>query len=122
MICLNNYGFVRVGSAVPEMKVGDCGYNTEKILELMEKAVEQRVYVTVFPELCITGYSCGDLFGQSILLRAALESLERIMLASSNWSNVFSGLPFIDQQLPPTAPSCCSEVYFRCCAKNISPQ
>ena len=59
MICLNNYGFVRVGSAVPEMKVGDCGYNTEKILELMEKAVEQRVYVTVFPELCVTGYSCG---------------------------------------------------------------
>ena len=101
MICLNNYGFVRVGSAVPEMKVGDCGYNTEKILELMEKAVEQRVYVTVFPELCITGYSCGDLFGQSILLRAALESLERIMLASSNWSNVFLvGLPLlIDQQL-----------------------
>jgi NAD+ synthase (glutamine-hydrolysing) len=101
VICLNNYGFVRVGSAVPEMKVGDCGYNTEKILELMEKAVEQRVYVTVFPELCITGYSCGDLFGQSILLRAALESLERIMLASSNWSNVFLvGLPLlIDQQL-----------------------
>lgn len=101
MINLINYGFVRVGSAVPEMKVADCRFNTEKIIELMKKAEEQRVYVTVFPELSITGYTCEDLFEQPLLLNAALDSLKDIMMASSGYSNVFLiGLPLlIDQQL-----------------------
>lgn len=98
---MKNYGFVRVGSAVPEMKVADCPFNTERILELMEKAVDQKVYLTVFPELCITGYTCADLFGQRLLLDAALESLKTILNASSAWKNVFLlGIPLlIDQQL-----------------------
>lgn len=98
---MKNYGFVRVGTAVPEMKVADCPFNTEKILELMEKAVEQKVYLTVFPELCITGYTCADLFGQRLLLDAALDSLRTILNASSAWKNVFLlGMPLlIDQQL-----------------------
>ncbi len=101
MIGLTNYGFVRVGSAVPEMKVADCSFNTEKILELMEKAAQQKVYITVFPELCITGYTCGDLFGQHLLLSAALDALGRLKQACSKWNNVFLvGLPLmIDQQL-----------------------
>ena len=101
MIGLTNYGFVRVGSAVPEMKVADCIFNTEKILELMEKAAEQKVYITVFPELCITGYTCGDLFGQRLLLSAALDALGKLKQACSKWNNVFLvGLPLmIDQQL-----------------------
>ena len=94
MIGLTNYGFVRVGSAVPEMKVADCIFNTEKILELMEKAAEQKVYITVFPELCITGYTCGDLFGQRLLLSAALDALGKLKQACSKWNNVFLvGLP-----------------------------
>lgn len=56
-----NYGFVRVGAAVPEMKVADCKFNTKKIIEIMEDAADKKVYLTVFPELCITGYTCGDL-------------------------------------------------------------
>ncbi|MBP7175844.1 MAG: NAD(+) synthase [Thermoclostridium sp.] len=98
---MTNYGFVRVGSAVPEMKVADCSFNSEKILELMEKAVEQKAYITVFPELCITGYTCGDLFGQQMLLCAALDALDMLRKASSKWNNVFVvGLPLIiDQQL-----------------------
>ena len=59
MIGLTNYGFVRVGSAVPEMKVADCIFNTEKILELMEKAAEQKVYITVFPSFASPGTPVG---------------------------------------------------------------
>jgi NAD+ synthase (glutamine-hydrolysing) len=83
------------------MKVADCVFNTEKILELMEKAAEQRVYITVFPELSITGYTCGDLFGQHLLQNAVVEALKKLAQASSKWSNVFViGLPLmIDQQL-----------------------
>lgn len=101
MIILTNYGFVRVGAAVPEMKVADCTFNTEKIMEIMEKAVEQKVYVTVFPELCITGYTCGDLFGQLLLLRSAQQSLQKLKEKSQCWDNIFIvGLPLvIDQQI-----------------------
>ena len=101
MIYLTNYGFVRVGSAVHEMRVADCAFNTEKILQLMEQAAEQKVYITVFPELCLTGYTCGDLFGQPLLQKAALDSLKKLVQASSRHNNVFiAGLPvMIDQQL-----------------------
>lgn len=95
------YGFVRVGAAVPEMKVADCRYNTQKIAEIMEKAVKNDVYLTVFPELCITGYTCGDLFQQPLLLNMALKSLKEIADKSSGCKNVFIvGLPLmINQQL-----------------------
>jgi len=98
---MTNDGFIRVGSAVPEMKVADCAFNTDKILHLMQQAAEQRVYITVFPELCLTGYTCADLFGQPLLQKAALDSLKKLMQASSGFNNVFLvGLPImIDQQL-----------------------
>ena len=101
VIQMNNYGFVRVGAAVPELKVADCRFNTEKILELMQEAVQKDIYLTVFPELCITGYSCGDLFQQSLLLNSALNSLKRILEGSKKWGNLFLlGIPLlIDQQL-----------------------
>ncbi|HEY8421505.1 MAG TPA: NAD(+) synthase [Thermoclostridium sp.] len=95
------YGFVRVGAAVPEMKVADCRFNTMKIIEIMEEAKDKDVYLTVFPELCITGYTCGDLFQQSLLLDMALKSLKEIADKSSEWNNIFIvGLPLlIEQQL-----------------------
>lgn len=95
------YGLVRVGAAVPEMKVADCKFNTQKIIEIMEEAADKDVYLTVFPELCITGYTCGDLFQQSLLKDMSLESLKEIVDKSSKWENVFIvGLPLlIDQQL-----------------------
>ena len=101
MIILLKYGFVRVGAAVPEMKVADCGFNTKKIIEIMEEAKDKDVYLTVFPELCITGYTCGDLFQQSLLLDMALKSLKEIADKSSEWNNIFIvGLPLlIEQQL-----------------------
>lgn len=95
------YGLVRVGAAVPEMRVADCESNTQRIIEIMEEAAGKDVYLTVFPELCITGYTCGDLFHQSLLLEKALKSLRKITDRSSEWSNVFIvGLPMvIDRQL-----------------------
>ena len=57
-----NDGFVRCGSAVPDIKVADCAFNAEKIIEKVREAAENGCSVLVFPELCITGYICGDLF------------------------------------------------------------
>lgn len=101
MIVLIKYGFVRVGAAVPEVKVADTEFNTRKIIEIMDKAIENDVYLTVFPELCITGYTCGDLFQQPLLLDMALKSLKKIADKSSGCKNVFIvGLPLmINQQL-----------------------
>jgi NAD+ synthase (glutamine-hydrolysing) len=90
------YGYVRVAAAVPEMKVADCVFNTGKILEIMAEAAEKQCYITVFPELCITGYTCGDLFRQSILIDSALNSLHELSKASCKWDNVFIvGLPLL---------------------------
>ncbi len=57
-----DYGFVKVGAAVPEIKVADCGYNAEKIIEIMGKAEDEGIQILVFPELSITAYTCGDLW------------------------------------------------------------
>ena len=57
-----NYGFLRVGVAVPELKVAGCSYNIDKIKELAKKAEESKVKILVFPELSVTGYTCADLF------------------------------------------------------------
>ncbi len=71
-------GFIRVAAATPDIKVADCRYNGDKTIELIEDAVKKDVKVVVFPELGITGYTCGDLFFQDTLLRGALWEVERI--------------------------------------------
>jgi NAD+ synthase (glutamine-hydrolysing) len=72
------HGFIKVAAATPVIRVADCGYNTGKIMELIDKASEQGNKLIVFPELSITGYTCGDLFLQDTLLRSALESVIKI--------------------------------------------
>jgi len=72
------HGFIRVGAATPVIKVADCDYNTERIMELIEKAEDQGNQLIVFPELCITGYTCGDLFLQDTLLKGAAQSVKKI--------------------------------------------
>ena len=76
------YGFVRCASAVPKLRVADCKYNTGEIIKLISAAAQKDVELLVFPELCITGYTCSDLFFQSSLLTAAEESLSAIAEAS----------------------------------------
>ena len=72
------HGFIRVAAATPVIRVADCGYNTDRIIELIEEAQKQEIKLVVFPELCITGYTCGDLFLQDTLLRGAMESVKKI--------------------------------------------
>lgn len=68
-------GFIKVAAATPHIKVADCSYNQEQILIEIKKAAEQGVQLVVLPELCLTGYTCGDLFLQELLLQAAREAL-----------------------------------------------
>ena len=75
-------GFVKCAAAVPEVRVADCGFNTEKIIELINAAQKDGVKIIVFPELCVTGYSCGDLFFQPMLLNAALSGLEKLVCST----------------------------------------
>ena len=73
------YGFVRAAAAVPQVKVADCRYNASQAEEMIFEADENNVQAIVFPELNITGYSCGDLFGQALLLEQAEIALMQLM-------------------------------------------
>lgn len=81
---LESFGFVRVGAAVPRLKVADCAFNSQRIIELMEEAQRSGISILVFPELCITGYTCQDLFQQAPLLNGAIEGLESIRAATKS--------------------------------------
>ena len=70
-----NYGYIKVASAVPRVKVGDCQYNLKEIEQMIACAEGQGVEVIVFPELCLTGYTCQDLFRQQLLLDAVEQSV-----------------------------------------------
>ena len=76
---INTYGFLRVGAASPKLKVADCDYNTAEIKQVIERAQQENVQILCFPELCITAYSCGDLFFQKALQEKALESLHELV-------------------------------------------
>ncbi|KAA9007515.1 NAD(+) synthase [Paenibacillus spiritus] len=91
---MHNYDFSRVAAASPEMRVADCEFNTAHILEVIDQAEARQVEYLVFPELCITGYSCGDLFMQRRLLDSAKDSLVRIAEATAGKSMILVvGLP-----------------------------
>ncbi len=77
---INDFGFIRVAAASPKLKVADCGYNTAEIKSVIERAGKENVQILCFPELCITAYSCGDLFFQTVLQQKALESLSDLTL------------------------------------------
>lgn len=66
-----NYGFVRIATAIPGVKVGDCKYNAQQIESLIIQAEGKGVEIICFPELSITAYTCGDLFAQQLLLDEA---------------------------------------------------
>ena len=72
------HGFVKVAAATPDIRVADVEFNTEKICEAIGEACENRAKILVFPELCVTGYTCGDLFTQDALLKAAKDALVKI--------------------------------------------
>ena len=88
-------GYVRVEVVTPDIKVADCIFNTEQICSRIDKAYDAQVSVIVFPEMCITGYTCNDLFLQDTLLSDAQKSLAAITeyTKGKNMLTVV-GLPF----------------------------
>ncbi len=88
-------GFIRAAAATPKIKVADPEYNAGQILKLMEQGAEKNAGIMVFPELCLTGYTCGDLFLQDSLLNAARQQLAKIVSESERFDLIaFVGLPF----------------------------
>ena len=71
-------GFLRTACATPQIKVADCSFNAQQIITMAETAVNNGASLVVFPELCITGYTCSDLFLQKTLLLSAEKSLGEI--------------------------------------------
>lgn len=81
---MKNYGYIRVASAIPTIKIADCHHNADKIIELILKATKEEVEVVCFPELVLTGYTCNDLFFQFLLLDSVEKELFRIMKETKN--------------------------------------
>lgn len=74
-----NYGFVKVAAAVPRVKIANCKYNAGQLESLIAIADGKGVQIITFPEMCITAYTCGDLFGQQLLLEEAEMGLMQIL-------------------------------------------
>ncbi|MBR4824331.1 MAG: NAD(+) synthase [Spirochaetaceae bacterium] len=88
------YGFIKTACVSPRLKVADCCFNAEKIVEAAEAAAGKGAAVIVFPELSITAYTCGDLFFQQALLKSAEEQLALIIKKTSKLGSlIFVGLP-----------------------------
>ncbi len=75
---MKNYGFVKVGAAVPRVKVADIDYNVGEVKKMVDHAVEEGVEILCLPELCITGYSCQDLFLDTTLLDNTEKALDEL--------------------------------------------
>ena len=90
-------GFIKVAAVTPRVVVANITENTKEIIRLIDEAVSgSGAKIVVFPELCITGYSCGDLFGQKILIKKAYDALVEIALhTAEKKALIFVGLPFL---------------------------
>lgn len=75
---MENYGFVRVAAASPRVKIADTKFNTHEIMRIAAAAEEQEVSLLVFPEMSVTGYTCGDLFGNEALIKSAEDCIGEI--------------------------------------------
>ena len=88
------HGFIKVAAATPDIRVADVDYNKGQIIKQMDEAAEAGAKIIVFPELCITGYTCSDLFLQDILLNSAKKALVEIAEHTKNLDAlVFVGAP-----------------------------
>lgn len=76
------YHFLKVCTITPKLRLADCLYNTQEIIKSLKEAAQNGSSLAVFPELCVTGYSCADLFFQSTLIQAAEDSIKAILEAT----------------------------------------
>lgn len=89
-----NHGFVKVAAVTPKIKVADPAYNAQAVCTELAKACEKGAKIIVFPELCLTGYTCNDLFLQELLLEEAKRALLTVESATRGRDAlVFVGLP-----------------------------
>ncbi len=95
------YGYVRVAASVPELRVANVEFNTNEIIKEIKVLDNEVVQIVTFPELCITGYTCADLFSQDILLNKALDGLKKILDETSKLDIIsILGVPIVcDNQL-----------------------
>ena len=88
-------GYIRVAAATPDVKVADTRFNRERICELIKEGIRLKTKIMVFPELCMTAYTCGDLFLQSALLTAAIKELKEVLKATKGSDLLaFIGMPW----------------------------
>ncbi len=78
------FNYVKVAVAIPKLKVADCIYNKQEMIAIINNAAEKKVKILTFPELCVTAYTCGDLFFQSPLLASAEKTLAEIAAATKD--------------------------------------
>ena len=91
---MDRYGFLKTAAAIPSVRVADCAYNGERIAALVAEAAGRGVEVVLFPELSVTGYTCGDLFLQPALLAAAEQALAELLRRTAELNTAFVvGLP-----------------------------
>ena len=83
-----NFGFVKVATAVPRVRVADCAYNLQQMLDLIAQAEEERAAVVCFPELSVTAYTCLDLFNQQVLLKAAEQAVKDLLSYSTGTDTI----------------------------------
>ena len=91
-------GFVKIAAATPDLRVADCAYNASEIVKQAKQAAAKGAHLVVFPELCLTGYTCGDLFLQRTLLDGALAALDTVRRETAELNAaVVVGLPLVHQ-------------------------
>ena len=89
-------GYIKVAAVTPQVTVADVKENTREILKVIREAAAQKAKIIVLPELCITGYTCGDLFSQDILLSQSAKALEEIAAYTTGKDGLFFvGLPYV---------------------------
>lgn len=90
-----DYGFIKVAAATPKIKVADVDYNTELICNQIDEVAKNGAKVLVFPELCLTGYTCSDLFWQSLMLEKVKEKTIEIARYSKDYDMlIMVGIPY----------------------------
>jgi len=91
---MDRYGYLKTAAAIPSVRVADCAYNGGRIAALVARAAERGVEAVLFPELSLTGYTCGDLFLQPALPAAAEQALAELLRRTAERNTAFAvGLP-----------------------------
>ena len=90
------HGFLKVACATPKIKVADCDYNVNEMISIAKESNDKRVKVLVFPELCITAYTCADMFFSNVLLDSANEALKKYIRETQEYDMLsILGLPVV---------------------------